>query len=162
MREKRIAAIVLASVLLVGAVFFGAVKLFTDVATEADVKEAVYTHEYNGLTIEVYEPKVTADADTGKAIARFPVKLTNESDHAFTFRVPHFSYNGNEYVFGILNAEYDDIAGKIARGETKDGWYSITLDTRELSEVKTLNPTLSITDMKSEKEINLTPELITP
>lgn len=123
----------------------------------------IYEHTYGDLTIKVLDWTLDTDADTGKVIVNIPIELTNRADHAYTFYMPHFSYNGTESVFTVFNADDDeDVAGKISRLDYKDGTISITLETREPADIETLNPTFNIYDMKSEKEINLTPELKKP
>jgi hypothetical protein len=124
--------------------------------------KVVYTNTYENLTLKVFEWKTTADPDTGQVIIKMPVEIKNKSDHAFIIRMPHFSYNGDESVFTLFNVKDEGINGKISRLESKEGTISITLETREPSDVKTLNPTLTIYDMKSEKEIELHPELKKP
>jgi hypothetical protein len=125
-------------------------------------RNVIYDHTYEDLTLNVLEWNLTTDPDTGKVIVKMPVEITNKSDHAFTFNMPHFSYNDSEYVFTLFNVEDDGIEGKISRSQSAEGTITITLETREPSDVKTLNPTFSIYDMKSEKEIELTPELKKP
>lgn len=140
-------------------------KQAEEVASKTKPKEkpaVIYEHTYGDLTIKVLEWTLDTDADTGKVIVNIPIEMTNRADHAYTFFMPHFSYNGTESVFTVFNAEDEDVTGKISRLDYKDGTISITLETREPADVETLNPTFNIYDMKSEKEINLTPELKKP
>lgn len=121
--------------------------------------EPIFTEEVNGLTIEVSEVTLTEDEDTGKIIVNIPVTLTNNADHAFLFSVPHFDYNETEYVFTLTALDEGDVGGKIARGETKSDTITVELDTRDEAEVKTIQPTFSIYDMKTEKTTEFKPNI---
>lgn len=145
------------------AIIFSAVGflLFLGVGSEegAESVEIVYDDNYNGLLLEVGEAWLEEDEDTGKIVANIPVYLTNNSDHAFHFSAPHFSYNENKDVFTIFNLDNGDLAGKIKRDSAKEGVIRVTLDTRDLESVKTLHPTFNMSDMKTEKEKDVTPTI---
>lgn len=130
------------------------------VIPSAKQAEIVYETEYNDLHVEIGEIGLTEHEDTGKVIANIPVTLTNDSDHAFIFQMPHFFYNGDEKVSAIFDVDdADKVAGKIKRGTTKEGTLQVTLKTRDIDSVKTIDPTFSISDMKTEEETDLTPQI---
>lgn len=157
-KERQIAAFILAGALALIGIFFVFINYFDPIVADT-VSEVppIYEHNYNELQIEVFAPEFRTHEDTGKIIVHMPVRLTNDSDHAFIFNTSHFYYNGSEFVSTIFDVEDDEVSGKIKRGEIKDGTIIATLETRELSEVKTINPTFSIKDMKTEKDIDLRP-----
>jgi hypothetical protein len=121
--------------------------------------ESSFTEEVNGLTIEVFDVTLTEDEDDGKIIVNIPVTLTNNADHAFVFSVPHFNFNETEYVFTLTALDDGDVGGKIERGDTKSDTITVKLDTRDKNEVKTVQPTFSIYDMKTEKTTELKPDI---
>ena len=145
------------------AVLFSAIGflLFIGVGSEesAESVDIVYDDNYNGLLLEVGEVWLEEDEDTGKIVANIPVYLTNNSDHAFRFSVPHFSYNETKYVSTIFHLDNGNLAGKIKRDYAKEGVIRVTLDTRDLESVKTLHPTFRMSDLKTEKEEDVTPTI---
>jgi hypothetical protein len=146
-------------VFIYGSFAFAILLLTTLFVKEHRMSEPIFTEEVNGLTIEVFDVTLTEDEDTGKVIVNIPVTLTNESDHAFLFSVPHFDYNETEYVFTLTALDEGDVGGKIARGETKSDTITVELDTRDKTEVKTIQPTFSIYDMKTEKTTEFKPNI---
>jgi hypothetical protein len=119
----------------------------------------VESYNYNDFNVDIFEPTLTTNADTAKVIVSIPITVTNNSDHGFLFQIPHFFYNENESVFGLFNSNIEGIDVKISRGDKQSGTYTITLDTRDLTEVKTLHPIISIEDMKTEEEQDFKPIL---
>lgn len=119
----------------------------------------IYTENVNGLQVEVFNVKLTTDEDDGKVIVNIPVTLTNKSDHAFVFSVPHFYYNKTSYVLTLFALDEGDVGGKIKRDETKSGTITVKLKTRDKSKIKTIQPTISIYDMKNEKTTEFEPNI---
>lgn len=146
-------------VFIYGSLAFGIILLTALFVMKQRTPEPIFTEEVNGLTIEVSDATLTKDEDDGKIIVNIPVTLTNESDHAFVFSVPHFNYNKTKYVFTLTSLDDGDVGGKIERGDTKSDTITVKLDTRDKTEVKTIQPTFSIYDMKTEKTTEFKPDI---
>jgi hypothetical protein len=146
-------------VFIYGSFAFVILLLTTLFAMKQRTPEPIFTEEVNGLTIEVSGVTVTEDEDDSKVIVNIPVTLTNESDHAFVFSVPHFNYNETEHVFTLTSLDDGDVGGKIERGDTKSGTITVELNTRDKTEVKTVQPTFHIYDMKTEKTTEFKPDI---
>lgn len=146
-------------VFIYGSLAFGIILLTALFVMKQRTPEPVFTEEVNGLTIEVFDVTLTEDEDDGKIIVNIPVTLTNNADHAFTFSVPHFNYNENEYVFTLTALDEGDVGGKIERGDTKSDTITVKLNTRDKTEVKTVQPTFHIYDMKTEKTTEFKPDI---
>ncbi|MDH5159802.1 hypothetical protein [Heyndrickxia oleronia] len=147
-------------IMIIAIAGFGIVSIFTDlIGTTADTSSKAYVYEKNlsELNISIEQPYLETDADTGKVIVHIPIELTNESDHAFTFSIPHFYYNETESVFTLFDLQSGNLKGKITRSDSKNGEVVVKLKTRDKSEVKTINPIISIYDMKSEETTELKP-----
>jgi hypothetical protein len=138
-------------VFIYGSLAFGIILLTALFIMKQRTPEPIFSKEVNGLTIEVSDATLTEDEDDSKIIVNIPVTLTNNTDHAFVFSVPHFNFNETEYVFTLTALDDGDVGGKIERGDTKSDTITVKLDTRDKSEVKTIQPTFSIYDMKTEK-----------
>jgi hypothetical protein len=147
-------------VFIYGSLAFGILLLTTLFVMKQRTPKPIFTEEVNGLTIEVSDVTVTEDEDDGKVIVNIPVTLTNESDHAFVFSVPHFNYNETEYVFTLTSLDEGGVGGKIERGDTKSDTITVKLGTRDKNEVKTIQPTFHIYDMKTEKTTEFKPDII--
>jgi hypothetical protein len=146
-------------VFIYGSLAFGIILLTTLFVMKQRAPEPVFTEEVNGLTIEVSDVTLTEDEDAGKVIVNVPVTLTNNADHAFVFSVPHFNYNETEYVFTLTSLDDGDVGGKIERDDTKSGTITVKLDARDKNEIKTVQPTFSIYDMKTEKTTEFKPNI---
>jgi hypothetical protein len=146
-------------VFIYGSLAFGIILLTTLFVIKHRTSGSIFTEEVNGLTIEVFDVTLTEDEDTGKVIVNIPVTLTNNADHAFLFSVPHFDYNETEYVFTLTSLDEGGVDGKIARGKTKSDTITVELNTRDKTEVKTIQPTFSIYDMKTEKTTEFKPDI---
>jgi hypothetical protein len=146
-------------VFIYGSLAFGIILLTTLFVMKQRAPEPVFTEEVNGLTIEVSDVTLTEDEDDGKVIVNVPVTLTNNADHAFVFSVPHFNYNETEYVFTLTSLDDGDVGGKIERDDTKSGTITVKLDARDKNEIKTVQPTFSIYDMKTEKTTEFKPNI---
>jgi hypothetical protein len=146
-------------VFIYGSLAFGIILLTALFVMKQRTPEPVFTEEVNGLTIEVSDATLTENEDDGKVIVNIPVTLTNNADHAFVFSVPHFNFNESEYVFTLTALDEGDVGGKIAHGETKSDTITVKLNTRNKNEVKTVQPTFSIYDMKTEKTTELKPNI---
>ncbi|MED3911205.1 hypothetical protein P4597_18910 [Peribacillus simplex] len=138
------------------AIVFSAIGflLFLGVGSKesAESVEIVYDNNFNGLLLEVGKAWLEEDEDSGKIVANIPIYLTNNSDHAFLFFAPHFSYNENKDVSTIFYLDNGGLTGKIKRDTAKEGVIRVTLDTRDLESVKTLHPTFKMSDMKMDKD----------
>jgi hypothetical protein len=130
-----------------------------DLKTKPTEPKPVFAENVGDLKIEIFDVKLTEDEDDGKIIVNIPVTLTNKSDHAFVFSVPHFDYNETNYVFTMFALDEGDVGGKIKRGDTKRDTITVKLDTRDKTEVKTIQPTFSIYDMKTEKRTEFKPDI---
>jgi hypothetical protein len=117
--------------------------------------EPIFVEEVNGLTIKVFDVRLTEDEDDGKIIVKIPVKLTNDSDHAFIFSIPGLTSNETESVA----LDEGEVGGKIKRGETKKDYVTIKLDTRDKSEVKSVHPTFLVYDLKTEEATEIKPDI---
>jgi hypothetical protein len=146
-------------VFICGSLAFGIILLTALFVMKHRTSEPIFTEEVNGLTIEVFNATLTEDEDTGKVIVNIPVTLTNDSDHAFVFSVPHFDYNETEYVFTLTALDESGVGGKIEHGDTKSDTITVELNTRDKNEVKTVQPTFSIYDMKTEKTTEFKPDI---
>jgi hypothetical protein len=146
-------------VFICGSLAFGILLLTALFVREHRMSEPIFTEEVNGLTIEVFDATLTEDEDTGKVIVNIPVTLTNNADHAFVFSVPHFDYNETEYVFALTSLDEGSVGGKIERGDTKSDTITVELNTRDKTEVKTVQPTFHIYDMKTEKTTEFKPNI---
>lgn len=127
--------------------------------SKAEERKVVYDKKVGDLSVELKEPILSTDEDTGKVIVRIPADVKNSSDHAYTLHVKHFVLNDTDLVSTIFNVKATLISGKIKRGEEKSGEIIATLETRDKAEVKSVKPILSIYDMKSEKTTELNPVL---
>jgi hypothetical protein len=121
--------------------------------------EPIFVEEVNGLTIKVFNSRLTEDEDDGKIIVKIPIKLTNDSDHAFVFSIPNFTYNETESVSALFALNEGEVDGKIKRGETKKDYVTIKLDTRDKSEVKSVHPTFLVYDLKTEEATEIKPDI---
>lgn len=146
-------------VFIYGSLAFGIILLTALFVMKYRTSEPIFSKEVNGLTIAVSDVTLTEDEDDGKIIVNIPVTLTNKADHAFTFSVPHFNYNETKHVFTLTALDDGDVGGKIERGDTKSDTITVKLDTRDKNEVKTVQPTFSIYDMKTEKTTEFKPDI---
>jgi len=147
-------------VFIYGSLAFGIILLTALFVMKQRTPEPVFAEEVNGLTVEISDVTLTEDEDDGKIIVNIPVTLTNNANHAFTFSVPHFNYNETEYVFTLTALDDGDVGGKIEHGDTKSDTITVKLNTRDKNEIKTVQPTFSIYDMKTEKTTEFKPNIV--
>jgi hypothetical protein len=146
-------------VFIYGSLAFGIILLTALFVMKQRTPEPVFTEEVNGLTVEISDVTLTEDEDDGKIIVNIPVTLTNNANHAFVFSVPHFNYNETKYVFTLFALDDGDVGGKIERDDTKSDTITVKLNTRDKNEIKTVQPTFSIYDMKTEKTTEFKPNI---
>jgi hypothetical protein len=138
--------------------------------SNANSQPPVFQKNENGLIISVdEEPYLTKDKDTKKIIINIPVSISNTSDHGFNVDSITMFYNNEEYVTasGFLfiddNVDEANLDIKYSSNDKKEGIIKVHLDTRDEMEVKSVQPIFSITDMSTDKEKEIKPDLkITP
>jgi hypothetical protein len=148
------------SLIFGGILLFIMVIVFTVSKNQLNEKP-VFKENFNGFKLSLYKPTMTRDDDTKKIIINLPVKIHNTSDHGFVFSDLDLFYNDNKLLSsgGLIKTGYivdtDLVIRKYSMNDDKIGTLKIHFNTRDKSEIFSINPVFVIKDMSTDEKMKI-------